>query len=87
MYGVGQIFWSDTLVTPISDYKNHSVLDNTVLKRFYYLSNILDSSWLPSVSIASMEESCSGMKVDHGIFNRKTHMGLKKGWASKISII
>ena len=70
---------SDTLTTHTSDYKNHGVFDNTILKRFYYISNILNSSWLPSVSIASMEESCAGMKFDHSIFNRKTHMGLKRG--------
>ena len=70
---------SDTLTTHISYYKNHRVFDNTILKRFHYISNILDSSWLFSVSIVSMEESCAGMKVDHSIFNRKTHMGVKRG--------
>ena len=62
---------SDVLTTHISDYKNHRVFDNTVLRRFCYISGILDSSWLFSVSIASVEESCAGMKVDHSIFNRK----------------
>ena len=70
---------SNTLTTHISDCKNHKVLDNTILKRFYYVSDILDSFWLFSVSIASMEESCAGMKVDHRIFNRKTHIGAKRG--------
>ena len=70
---------SDTLTSHISDYKNHKVLDNTILKRFYYISNILDSSWLFSVSIASMEESCAGMIVDYSIFNRITHISVKRG--------
>ena len=70
---------SDTLTTHISNYKNHKVLDNMILKGFYYISNILNSSWFSSVSIALMEESCAGMKVAYSIFNRKTHMGLKKG--------
>ena len=70
---------SDTLTTHISDYKNHRVFDNKILKRFYYISDILDSSWLSSVSIASIEELCPGMKLDHNILNRKTHIGVKRG--------
>ena len=69
---------SDTLTTHISNYKNHRVFDNTILKGFFYISDILNSSWLPPVSIALVEESCAGMKVDHNIFNRKTYMGLKR---------
>ena len=69
----------DTLTTHIFDYKNHIVSDNTILKRFYYISDILDSSWLSSVSIESMGESCADKKVDYNIFNRKTHLGLKRG--------
>ena len=69
---------SDTLTTHISDYKNHRVFDNTILKRFYYISDILDNSWLSSVSIESKGESCADIKVDYSIFNRKTHMGLKR---------
>ena len=70
---------SDTHTTHISNYKNHRVFDNTILKRFYYISDILDISWLSYVSIAPMEESCAGMKVDHSIFNRKIHIGVKRG--------
>ena len=36
---------SDTLTTHASIYKNHRVLDNTILKRFYYISNILYSNF------------------------------------------
>ena len=46
----------DTLTTHTSIYKNHRVLDNTILKGFYYMSNILDSSWFSPVNIESMEE-------------------------------
>ena len=72
---------SDTLTftTHISDYKNHRVFDNTVLKRFCYILSILDSSWFSPVSIESMGESFAAAKVAHSIFNRKTHMGLKGG--------
>ena len=70
---------SDTSTSHISNYKNHRVFDNTILKRFYYISDILGSSWLSSVSIVSMEESCADMKVDYNIFNRKTHKGVKMG--------
>ena len=41
--------------------------------------NILDSSWLFAISIESMGEFCAGMKVVYSIFNRKTHIGLKRG--------
>ena len=44
----------DTLTKYASVYKNHRGLDNTNLKRFYYISNILDSSWLSPVNIESM---------------------------------
>ena len=47
---------SETLTKHASIYKNHMILDNTILKGFYYISDILDSSWLPSVSIVSMGE-------------------------------
>ena len=39
------------------------ILDNTNLKRFYYISNILDSSWLSSVSIESMGEILLSQKM------------------------
>ena len=64
---------------PGGKYRIVLVTDNTILKTFYYIANILDSSWLFSVSTASMEESCAGMKVNHSIFNRKTHIGVKRG--------
>ena len=59
---------SDTLTTHAFVYKNHMVLDNIILKRFYYISNNLDSSWLSSVSIESTGEFCAGAKVGHIIF-------------------
>ena len=62
---------SYTLTTHASIYKNHRVFDNTILKRFYYISNILDSSWLSCVSIESMGEFCTGAKFDYSIFNIK----------------
>ena len=46
----------DTLTTHASIYKNHRFLNNTNLKRFYYISNILDSSWFSPVHIESMGE-------------------------------
>ena len=64
---------SDTPTTHASDYKNHRVFDNTILKRFHYISNSLDSCQLFPVSIESMGKSCAGIEVDHSIFNRKTH--------------
>ena len=35
---------SDTLITHVSNYKSHRDFDNTILERFYYISNILDGS-------------------------------------------
>ena len=68
----------DTLTKHASIYKNHVILDNINLKRFYHISNILDSSWLSPVSIVSMGENFASVKIDHSIFNRKTCMGLKR---------
>ena len=45
-----------TLITLVSDYKNHRVSDHMNLKGFYYISNILDSSWFSPVNIESMGE-------------------------------
>ena len=70
---------SDTLTTHASIYKNHRIFDNTNLKRFYYISNILDSSWLLPINIESMGKFCAGEKVDYSIFNTKTCIGLSKG--------
>ena len=69
----------NTLTTHASIYKNHRVLHNTNLKRCYYISNILDNSWLSPVNIESMGENFASVKVDHKIFNSITWMGLKKG--------
>ena len=69
---------SDTLTSHISNYKNHRVFDNTILKRFYYISNILDSSQLSPFIIESMGESCVDVKVDHSISIVK-HIQVLKG--------
>ena len=55
------------------------ILDNTILKGFYYISNILDSSWFSPFSIGSMGRSCVGTKVDHSIAIEKILIGLKRG--------
>ena len=54
-------------ITQNSNYKNHMILDNTILKRFCYILNILDSSSLFPFCIGSMGESCVGTKVDDSI--------------------
>ena len=56
------------------------VLDNIILKRFYYISNILDSSWLSSVSIESVGKIFASAKVDHSISKEK-HVWVSKGMA------
>ena len=74
----GSSYRSNTLSTHTSDYKNHMILYNTNLERFYYISNILDSSWFIPVSIESMGENFASMNFDHSIFNRKACVGLKR---------
>ena len=64
--------------THASIYKNHRILDNIILKIFYYISDILDSSQLSSVSIESMGKFCAGVKVDHCISIEK-HVWVSKG--------
>ena len=58
---------SNSLITHASAYKNIHMYYNAILERFYYISIILDGSWLSPFSIGSMGESCVGTEVDHSI--------------------
>ena len=58
---------SDTLTTHIPIYHNNHSYYKTILERFYYKLNILDSSQLSPFCIGSMGESGVNVKFVHSI--------------------
>ena len=64
---IGNIPDTLIIITQTCVYKNHMILDNTILKRFCYILNILDTLGYLPFYIRSMGESCIGVKVDHSI--------------------